>query len=89
MITSGDVLIFLWVLQSKSLSQRVLSFDDSGDVIIPIDARLYDPRAVLIDDFPDDASESYMSVKPPLDMIIISGESYNMPYFRYGWLIIK
>ena len=48
-------------------SQKAVSFDDSGDLVVPMDSRPHNPHSVLIDDFPDYAGEGSMLIKLLLD----------------------
>ena len=57
---------------------KAVSFDDSGDIIIPMENRSNDPHAVMIEDIPDDASDGSMSIKPLLsDAIVQSDDSLS------------
>ena len=48
----------------ENATPKTVSFDDSGDIIIPKENGPHKPHSMLIDDFPDDASEVSMLVKP-------------------------
>ena len=55
---------------------KAVSFDDSGDIIIPMENRSKDSHTVMIEDIPDDASDGSMSIKPLLsDAIVQSDDS--------------